>query len=288
MAVRATDHHPSPTTPLRFVGHLLIYLVLTVGGLLYTFPFLWMIRTSLMSVGSMFLDPPQAIPNPVMWENYRVMWQTGPFLHWVVNSLLVTGIGIITNTFTSALVAFGFARTRFPGRNFFFVLVLATMMLPGHVTIIPQFIIFKQIQWLDTLLPLIVPGLFGSAFHIFVMRQFFLTLPLELDEAAEIDGASPWDIFWRIIIPLSKPAVATVAVFTFIGRWNQFFEPLIFIQTPERLTLAVGVNWFRTQYGTEFHLLMAASVVAVLPIIVVFFFAQQQFIRGIALTGVKA
>src|SRR5262245_58918184 len=218
MAVLATERQASSITP-RLVAQVLTYLALGIGGLLYTFPFLWMVRTSLMSISSMFLDPPQVLPDPVVWANYQVMWETGPFLHWIVNSLLVTSIGIITNTFTSALVAFGFARTRFFGRNVFFVLVLATMMLPGHVTIIPQFIMFRQLGWLDTLLPLIVPGLFGSAFHIFVMRQFFLTLPLELDEAAEIDGAGLLDIFWRIILPLSKPAIATVAVFTFIGRW---------------------------------------------------------------------
>jgi ABC-type glycerol-3-phosphate transport system permease component len=289
MAVSAAQRAPasSPLTA-RGVWRLLTYALLIGGGVLYTIPFLWMARTSLMAVGNMYLDPPQVIPDPVAWENYRVMWQTGPFAYWLANSALVTGIAIVATTFTSALVAFGFARTRFPGRDAFFVLVLTTMMLPGHITIIPQFILFRQIQWLDTLLPIIVPDLFGSAFYIFVLRQFFLTLPLELDEAAEIDGAGLFAIFWRIVVPLSKPALATVAVFTFISKWNQFFEPLIFIRTPERLTLAVGINWFRNQYGTQFHLLMAASLVAVLPIIIIFFIAQKQFIRGIALTGMKS
>jgi ABC-type glycerol-3-phosphate transport system permease component len=289
MAVSAAQRMPLPPRASRpTIWRLLTYVLLIGGGIMYTIPFLWMVRTSLMAVGNMFVQPPQVIPDPVVWDNYRLMWQTGPFAHWLANSVLVSFISVVASTFVSALVAFGFARTRFPGRDAFFVLVLATMMLPGHVTIIPQFILFKEIQWLDTLLPLIVPGLFGSAFHIFIMRQFFLTLPLELDEAAEIDGASLWGIFWRIVAPLSKPAIATVAVFTFINKWNEFFEPLIFISTPERLTLAVGINWFRTQYGTEFHLLMAASLVAVLPIIVVFFIAQKQFIRGIALTGMKS
>ena len=231
------------------------YVALVGGGLLYTLPFLWMIRTALMSTDQLFVTPTQWLPNPIVWDNLRDMWNTGPFLDWISNSLIVTVVTVIATTTVSSVVAFGFARTKFPGRNALFVLVLATMMVPGHVTIIPRFVIYKDIGWLDTLLPLIVPSFFGSAFYIFILRQFFLTLPLDLDEAAEIDGAGILDILRHVTMPLSKPAIASVAVFAFIGAWNDFFEPLVFIQTPERLTLAVGINWFRTQYGTEFQML---------------------------------
>jgi ABC-type glycerol-3-phosphate transport system permease component len=160
-------------------------------------------------------------------------------------------------------------------------------MVPFHVVLVPQFFLFNAFGWINTLWPLIVPTFFGSAFYIFILRQFFLTLPRELDEAAEIDGAGLLDVLWRIVVPLSKPAIATVGVFSFINHWNDFLRPLIFLQLPERLTLAVGLRWFTGRESTEFHLLMAASFMALLPVIVVFFVAQKQFVRGIALTGLK-
>ncbi|MBM4436674.1 MAG: carbohydrate ABC transporter permease [Actinobacteria bacterium] len=211
----------------------------------------------------------------------------GPFAHWIRNSLLVTGFGVLGHTGASALAAFGFARTRFPGRDKLFVLVLATMMIPFQVVLVPQYIMFLQFKWLDTLYPIIVPSLFGSALYIFILRQFFRSLPLELDEAAAIDGASKLQILLRVAMPLSKPALATVAVFAFIERWNEFTTPLVFIQTSENLTLPVGMMWFRGRFDTYFHLLMAGAVFTVTPIVLAFFFAQKQFIRGIALTGIK-
>jgi multiple sugar transport system permease protein len=265
----------------------LTYLLLIGGSILFVLPFYWMVRTSLMSVENIFLYPPQLIPDPVVWYNYVEMWQTGPFLHWLKNSAIVTLTTMVGETVTSMLVAFGFARTRFPGRDKLFVFVLASLMIPFYVVLVPRYILFRDLGWINTLYPLIVPELFGSAFSIFVLRQFFLTLPLDLDEAATVDGASLWTIFWRIIAPLSKPAIATVAVFSFINHWNDFVQPLIYLQTPESLTLAVGIRWFSGRFATEFHLLMAVAVVALLPIILIFFFAQKQFIQGIALTGVK-
>jgi ABC-type glycerol-3-phosphate transport system permease component len=184
------------------------------------------------------------------------------------------------------LAAYGFSRVRCPGRDRAFVFVLATMM-PYHVVLIPRYLLFRDLGWLNSLYPLIVPNLFGSAFYIFVLRQFFLSLPMELDEAAQIDGASMLTILTRIVAPLAKPALATVAVFSFINNWNDFVQPLIYLQSPDRLTLAVAIRWFTGRQGTEFHLLMAISVLALLPVIVMFFLAQKQFIRGIALTGVK-
>jgi ABC-type glycerol-3-phosphate transport system permease component len=265
----------------------LTYLLLIAGSVLFVIPFYWMVRTSLMAVGNMFLYPPQLIPDPIVWHNYVEMWQTGPFLHWLRNSAIVTLTTMVGETLTSMLVAFGFARTRFPGRDKLFIFVLASLMIPYYVVLVPRYILFRDLGWINTLYPLIVPELFGSAFSIFVLRQFFMTLPTDLDEAATVDGASLWTILWRIVAPLSKPAIATVAVFSFINHWNDFVQPLIYLQTPESLTLAVGIRWFSGRFATEFHLLMAVSVVALLPIIVIFFFAQKQFIEGIALTGVK-
>jgi ABC-type glycerol-3-phosphate transport system permease component len=185
------------------------------------------------------------------------------------------------------LVAFAFARLQYPSRDFWFVVLLSTMMLPTHVTIIPHFVLFRILGWLNTFKPLIVPAFFGSAFYIFLLRQFFLTIPQELDDAATVDGCGIFRIYWQIILPLAKPALATVAVFSFISHWNDFLGPLIYLTSPEKMTIAVGLRLFRSQYSTEMHLLMAASTVAVLPILVIFFVAQKYFIQGIALTGLK-
>jgi ABC-type glycerol-3-phosphate transport system permease component len=247
-----------------------------------------MIRTSLMPEQLIFVNPPIWFAWPPRWANYAEMWtEGGYFPDWIRNSVTVTVLGVIGQTISSTITAFGFSRTQFPGRDALFMLVLATLMIPFHVLLIPQFIIFNFLGWINTLYPLWVPSMFGGAFYIFILRQFMMTLPRELDEAAEIDGASRWGILWRIILPLSKPAIATVAAFGFISHWNEFIRPLIFVQIPESLTLAVGVRWFAGRYETYFHWLMAASVVSVGPIILIFFFTQKQFIRGIALTGMK-
>jgi ABC-type glycerol-3-phosphate transport system permease component len=265
-----------------------VLILLIAGGVIYAFPFFWMVSTSLKIPQNIYLDPPQWIPDPVAWSNYVEIFDVGPVWAWIYNSSLITVVSVVTRTVSSILVAYGFARFNFPGSRIFFLLLLSSLMLPGHVTIIPRFLMFRDWHWLDTFWPLIVPNFFGAAFSVFLIRQFLMTLPRELDEAAEIDGASSWDILWMLLVPLSKPAIATVAVFTFIDQWNEFFEPFIFLSTPQKLTLAVGIRWFRTQYDTQFHLMMAISVVAVLPIIVAFLFTQKYFIRGIALTGLKS
>ncbi len=279
---------PARIRAMRVSGRVLTYVVLWLGSFVYAIPFLWMVRTSFMRLDKLFEEPPQIWPDPWIWQNYIDMWETGPFANWIVNSLILVALGMFGQTLVSIFVAYGFARTQFPGRNQLFVLILASLMLPGHVTIVPKFIMFRTVGLLDSLWPVALPDLWGQAFYIFILRQFFLTLPVELDEAAEIDGANLLQVLFRVVIPLSKPAIATVAVFNFINKWNEFFEPFVFIQTPEKLTLAVGIRWFRTQYGTEFQMLMAASIVSVAPIVIVFFFAQKQFVRGIALTGIKS
>ena len=276
-----------PTLLLRRLGMVAAYAAVALGGLVYIFPLLLMLRTSLTPVGQLFADPPVLVPWPPHWQNYAEMWQGGPVLAWLRNSLVVTGISVVAETISSMLVAYGFARTRFRGRNALFVLVLATTMIPLHVTLIPQYLLYHRFGWINTLWPLIVPRFFGTTFYIFILRQFFLTLPKELDDAAEIDGANRLQVLLRIIVPLSAPAIATVAVFSFINRWNDFLEPVIYLLTPENLTLAVGLRWFTGRHGTEYHLLMAGAVLMTGPMIVAFFLAQKHFVQGIALAGVK-
>lgn len=265
----------------------LVYLMLVALSLLFVYPFFWMVTTSLKLKQNIFMDPPQVLPNPVAWHNYVELFENELILIWLRNTVFITFVDVVAGTLASLIVAYGFARFVFPGSRVLFMLLLSTLMLPGHVTIIPMFIMFRNWGWLDSFWPFIVPPFFGAAFSIFLIRQFMMTLPRELDEAAEIDGASTWQILWRILAPLCKPAIATIAVFSFIGSWNEFFRPFIFLVRPEMLTLAVGIQWYRTRYGTEVHLLMAMSVLMVLPIIIAFFLAQKQFIRGIALTGLK-
>ena len=271
----------------RIYSRLFLYAILIVTSLAYTFPLFYMLRTSLTAEHELYAWPPVIIPIPPVWDNYVQMWTNGPTMSWVKNSLIVTGVSVIAETATSVAVAFGFARTKMAGRDKLFIGVLATMMLPGAVTLVPKWLIFFRLGWIDTLWPLIVPRFFATPFYIFILRQFFLSLPKELDDAAEIDGASLLQILRTIIIPLSVPAIATVAVFSFMNRWNDFLEPLIYLLHTENLTLAVGMRWFTGQWGTEFHLLMAGAVIMVGPMIVVFFVAQKQFVRGIALTGIK-
>ncbi len=274
---------------LRKIARLVAYVGLVGGSIIYAIPFLWMIRASLMSIDMFYEDPQPLFPDPPAFNNFPDVWQIGPFFWWITNSTIVSFAGVTVGTFVSALVAFGFARLRFPGNRILFIILISTMMLPQHVTIIPQVILFRELNWLDTLLPLVVPILGGAPFYIFLLRQFFLTLPLELDEAAQIDGASRMRVFWTVVMPLSKPAIATVAVFAFINHWNDFFFPLIVLQSSERLTLAVGMRWLQAgQYEAQrLHLQMAVAMIAVAPVVVLFFFAQKHFIRGIALTGIK-
>lgn len=272
---------------LHVVRQVVIYGLVVSGAVAFAFPFYWLISTSLKPVDMIMADPPQWFPNPIAFSNFSELMAAAPVLNWVRNTVIVTVLGTIFFTTSSVLTAYGFARHPFPGSRVLFFLVLATMMMPGHVTIIPRFILFRELGWLDTLLPLIVPTLFGSAFYIFLLRQFFLTIPRELDEAAELDGANTLQILWDILLPLARPAVVTVALFAFIDQWSDFFEPFIYLSSPNNLTLQVGLRWFSTQYGTQFHLMMAGSVLAMAPIVIVFFFAQKQFIQGITLTGLK-
>jgi ABC-type glycerol-3-phosphate transport system permease component len=222
------------------------------------------------------------------WQNYPEAWTTMPFTRFLLNTLIITALGVVGQVLSASLVAFSFARLRWPGRDALFVLVLATLMLPSQVTLIPQYVIYRTLGWIDTFLPLVVPAyLGGSAVYIFLLRQFFMTIPAELDEAARIDGASSFALWTRVMLPLSKPILAAVAVFSFVALWNDFMGPLIYLNSTKKLTLAVGLRVFQGTYVTYMHLLMAVATVALIPVIIIFFVAQKQFVRSIVLTGIK-
>lgn len=276
---------------IRFYRNLktaLTYLVLIGLSCVFLIPFFWMLSTSLTEASKVIVRDREWIPHPFMWSNYYKALTVLPFHLFLKNTLIITIACIIGQTLSASLVAFGFSRMRFPGRNVLFILVLSTMMLPAQVTQIPTFVIFTHLRWIDTLKPLIVPAFFGGgAFFIFLLRQFFMTIPSELEDAAKIDGCSPLGIYWNVALPLSKPALATVAIFSFMGHWNDFMGPLIYIQSMENKTLALGLTSFRSLHGTEYHLLMAASIAVLLPVLVIFFCAQKYFVQGIVLSGIK-
>ncbi|NPV08385.1 MAG: carbohydrate ABC transporter permease [Anaerolineae bacterium] len=248
-----------------------------------------MLSTSLKDPGSVFLFPPRWIPDPIVWGNYYEALTFLPFARYFANTAFITVANIVGTLVSASLAAYAFARLRAPLKALMFLLILSPMFLPGQVTMIPLFILYRHLNWIDTYNPLIVPAFFGGgAFNIFLLRQFFTTIPLELDHAARIDGCGEVSILWRIILPLSKPALATVTIFSFMGHWNDFLAPLIYINSSSKLTVSVALARFRGEYGTTaWHLLMAASIVAVLPCILIFFFAQEYFVKGIQMTGMK-
>lgn len=262
-----------------------IYAVLLLGAVLVFFPFAWTISTSLKTEQQTLAYPPTWAPDPVQWENYPEALTARPFGRYYVNTTIITTLSVIGQVLSSAVVAYGFARFRFPGRGVLFLIVLSTLMIPFHILIIPRFILFRYLGWLDTFLPLIVPNFFGGAFSIFLLRQYFLTIPLDLDEAAKMDGANAFQIFMSIILPLARPALGAVAVFEFVSTWNDFLGPLIYLSSDRNYTVSIGLAAFRSDYFTAWHLFMAASAVAMLAPLVVFFLAQKYFISGVALTG---
>lgn len=272
----------------KLISHVsvgLIYMTLLLGAILIFFPFAWTISTSLKTEQQTLEYPPTWIPDPVQIENYPDALTARPFGRYYLNTTIITVFSVVGQVLSSAVVAYGFARFHFPGRNVLFLIVLSTLMIPFHMLIIPRFILFKYLGWLDTFLPLIIPNFFGGAFSIFLLRQYFLTIPLDLDEAAKMDGANSFQRFTRIILPLARPALGAVAVFEFMSSWNDFFGPLIYLSSERNYTVSLGLAAFRNDYFTAWHLYMAAAAVAMLAPLVVFFIAQRYFISGIALTG---
>ncbi len=254
---------------------------------LFLVPFLWMISSSLKSNYQIFEVPPRWIPNPPQWDNYRNALTTLPFDRYIVNTAIISALTIVGHLASCTVIAYAFARLRAPGKDALFVIMLATMMLPYPVTMVPLYVLFKQLGWINTFLPLTAPAFTGSPFYIFLLRQFFLTIPRDFEDAAVIDGANTLQILWRVMLPLSLPALATVAIFTFQASWNDFLGPLIYLQKPDLYTVTLGLQFFRSTYTTNWAYLMAASLATALPVIAVFFLAQRYYVEGITLSGIK-
>ncbi len=268
------------------IGRIAVYMLLILGAVLFSVPFFWLVSTALKSSQEYAADPGALIPKSLAWDNFGKAWTALPFPRFVANTVFVTLICTVAQVVTGSLVAYGFSRFEFRSRNALFYTMLATMMLPGQVTMIPVFLIWRQLGAIDTFFPLIIPAFFGGgAFNIFLLRQFFLGIPRELDEAAMMSGASYLTIWWHILLPLSRPAIATVAVFSFLGNWDAFEGPLIYLNSPEKYTVAVGLRMFQDSFGTNFEQVMAASLVHILPAVILFFCAQRYFLKGINLSG---
>jgi multiple sugar transport system permease protein len=266
---------------------IVVYSLLILLSLLFLFPFYWMLTTALKAERNVFLWPPQWIPNPVLWSNFKEALSNPqlPFPLFFKNTMILE-IGIIAGRLISCtFIAYGFARLEAPGKDILFGVLLATLMLPSAVTLIPRFILFNKIGWVNSYLPLIVPTWFGEAYAIFLMRQFFMTIPRELEEAARMDGASFLQIILGVIVPLSMPVLTVVLILSFKDIWNDFFGPLLYLNDLTKYPLAVGLAYFNGQFRVQMSLLMAASVVVLLPLLIVFFIAQRAFVEGISLTG---
>jgi multiple sugar transport system permease protein len=263
------------------------YGVLSLGGIFTLFPFLWMLSTSLKEDQYLLQFPPQWIPNPLNFQNYRDIWELIPLAQGFANSAFISITGTIGVLFASSLAGFAFAKLRFPFRDKLFVVLLATLMIPGAILLVPQFILYRDLDWIGTYNPLIIPSLFGAVYETFFFRQFFRGIPDDLIDSAKIDGASWFTIYLRIIVPLSRPVFATLAVLAFMWRWNDYMGPLIYLQDNNMQTVPVMISTFQSQYITQYGLLMAASVVSILPILVVYIFMQRYFVEGIAMTGLK-
>lgn len=264
-----------------------VYALLIAGSLMFLLPLLFTLTSSFKTNGQIMEIPPRWIPNPFHWQNYPEALTYIPFAKYTLNTLIIA-IGAITgNLLSCTIIAYGFARLKAPGKNFLFILMLSTMMLVEPVRIIPIYIEFSKLGWVDSFLPMIIPAFFGSPFYIFLLRQFFMGIPRELEDAAFIDGANRLQILWRIIIPNAKPALAAVAIFNFQGVWNDFLYPLVFLHNQKNYTIALGLSFFRSTYSMQWGYLMAASIVALLPMVIIFFLAQKTFIEGISFSGIK-
>lgn len=263
------------------------HIVLIALSAVFLLPLVWLLTSSLKTDQQILKFPPEWIPSPLTFENYPKGLAFIPFWRYLLNTTIICVFTVAGTLLSCSLVAYGLSRIRWRGRDALFYIILSTMMLPFQVTMVPVFVMFARLGWVDTFLPLIVPHFFGSAFYIFLMRQFFLTIPYELSEAARIDGCGEWDIYRRVVLPLSKPVLATVGLFSFLGAWNDYLGPLIYLSDEQKYTLSLGLASFSSQYGSYPGMLMAVTTVITVPIIVLFFFAQRTFIQGISLTGIK-
>ncbi|MDK2971454.1 MAG: multiple sugar transport system permease protein [Candidatus Sumerlaeota bacterium] len=263
------------------------YLLLGLLAFLMVFPFLWMASTSLKSFGEAFAYPPTLLPRAWRWSNYGEIFNAMPMTRFLLNSCKITGLTVLGMLLSCSMAAFALARLEFPGKRLLFASTLATLMVPYQVTLIPVFILFQYLGWKDTHYPLWVPAFFGGAFGVFLLRQFFIGVPKDLYEAALVDGSTPGGILFRIYLPLAKPALTTLGVFTFMASWNDLLNPLIYIDTLEKMPLTAGLSFLQTQYGSDWPLMMAGAMISILPILAIFFVAQRAFIQGIATAGLK-
>jgi multiple sugar transport system permease protein len=263
-------------------------LISGLGALMILVPFFWMLSTSLKEPDQIAAFPPVWIPNPFDFKNYVEAVTLLPFAQFALNTIVITTFAVVGAVLTGSICAFAFSRLQWPGRNIIFFLILTELFLPGPVTLIPKFILFRQLGWIDTFLPLTVPWYFGGGpFTIFLLRQFFMTIPPDLDDAARIDGCNIFDIYWRIVLPLARPALGIATIFAFQHNWNDFLSPLIYLSRREHYTLAIGLRMFQDEYNTNWDWLMAASLIVMLPLIIMFFVAQRYYVQGIVFTGVK-
>ncbi|MDB4867981.1 MAG: carbohydrate transporter permease [Cohnella sp.] len=271
----------------RYIGAAGSHLGLSVLALICLIPFLWMLSTSLKTKQNMWLFPPQFWPVHPRWQNYIDAFSFAPFARYITNTLTLEFFIILGQVVSCTLIAYGFSRFKFRGREVLFFVMLATMLIPEQVTMIPLFLLFSKMNWVDTYLPLIVPAYFGNAFYVFLMRQYLMTIPKDLDEAAKIDGANELQILWRVLVPILRPSLTIIIVYTFTGVYNDFMGPLIYLNTPEKFTLAVGLANFVSSRGTEWNLLMSASTVVLVPLLLIYYVAQRNLIGGIASLGIK-
>lgn len=273
------------TSVNRQTKKIISYLLMTAIGIVLITPLLWMVFTSLKPMEEIVRYLPTFFPEKIVWQNYLDTITAFPFWRYARNTLLITVLVVFGNVLSNSFIAYGFAKLDFPGKKLMFALVLSTMMIPGFVTMIPQYVLFSKIGWVGTYLPLIVPSFFGNAFNIFLMRQFYLSINDELIEAAEIDGANHFYIWSRLMLPLTKPALITIAINSFNAAWNDFLGPLLYIQDQEKYTLQIGLQVFQNQATTQWNYLMAGATLVLIPTILMFFFAQRYFIEGMDLTG---
>ncbi len=282
---------------IRGIWRIVLYVGIVAGTIMFTFPFLWMIKSSVTPAAEVLLNPPRLLPSQVVWENYYLPFERQPFATFYVNTTFITITGMIGVILSSSVVAFALARMRWPGRDKFFFLMISTLMLPAHVTLIPTYVGFAkgpellgltgQGGWLNTFIPLLAPEWTGSPFIIFLMRQYMMTIPLEMDDAARIDGCGWFQLFWRIIMPLSAPVMGVAAIYSFQYHWNAFERPLIYLNRIDLFTVPLGMAMLNGRYGTDFGGLMAMSTISLIPVMIVFFLAQRYFIQGVVVSGVK-
>jgi len=269
------------------LSRLLTYSTVFAGAILICIPLWWMVTTSIKPSANVFTFPPELIPSKVRWQNYSDIFLLLPFVHYFKNTMVIVLFTLVGGTLSSAIVGYGFAKLRFPGSSVLFMVMLSTMMIPYHTLIIPHFILFKNFGWLNTYLPLIVPAFFGSPFYVFLFRQFFKSISKEYNDAARIDGCGYFGTFLRVIVPMSMPVFGVVAIYTFNGVWNDFLGPLIYINSESKRTIQLAINALKGLHTVEWHLLMAASVCALIPSVLIFFFLQRRMIQGIVVSGIK-